>query len=155
MPCVNHQSTEGAVMKYLYTRLLDWSTDNHHVTACIVCIHRLYQNGKNKKQTQKSLSEMGFKPWTNGPLILCVTSRPLSQLDALIVFLGHLSTKCSGWAIVTGLVSQSYIELLHWRKTSSDFLPWTANGNLTKLNRNSPWVVFYQSCSNGSDWLHK
>ena len=30
----------------------------------------------------------------------------------------------------------------------------TTNGNLTKLKRNGPWVVFYQNCSNGSDWLH-
>jgi len=29
------------------------------------------------------------------------------------------------------------------------------NGNLTKLNRNGLWVVLYQNCSNGSDWLHK
>jgi len=41
------------------------------------------------------------------------------------------------------------------RKTSNDFLSWTANGNLTKLNRNGPWVVLYKNCSNGSDWLHK
>ena len=26
---------------------------------------------------------------------------------------------------------------------------------LTKLNRNGPWVVPYQNCSNGSDWLDK
>jgi len=26
---------------------------------------------------------------------------------------------------------------------------------LTKLNRNDPWVVPYQNCLNGSDWLHK
>jgi len=30
------------------------------------------------------------------------------------------------------------------RKTSNDFLSWTANGKLTKLNRNGPWVVPYQ-----------
>jgi len=41
------------------------------------------------------------------------------------------------------------------RKTSNDFLSWTADGNLTKLNRNGPWVVLYQNCSNGSDLLHK
>jgi len=35
------------------------------------------------------------------------------------------------------------------RKTSNDFFAWTANGNLTKLNRNGPWVVLYQNCSNG------
>jgi len=41
------------------------------------------------------------------------------------------------------------------RKTSNDFLSWTAFCNLTKLNKNDPWVVLYQNCSNGSDWLHK
>jgi len=41
------------------------------------------------------------------------------------------------------------------RKISYDFLSWTSYGNLTKLNRNGPWVVPYQNCSNGSDWLHK
>jgi len=33
------------------------------------------------------------------------------------------------------------------RKTSNDFLCWTGNGHLTKLNRNGPWVVLYQNCS--------
>jgi len=41
------------------------------------------------------------------------------------------------------------------RKTANDFFSWTANGNLTKLNRNGPLVVPYQNCSTGSDWLHK
>ena len=41
------------------------------------------------------------------------------------------------------------------RKTSNDIFSWTANGNLTKLHRNDPWVVPYQSCSNRSGWLHK
>ena len=41
------------------------------------------------------------------------------------------------------------------RKTANDFFSWTANGNLTKLNRNGPWVVPYRNCSNGYDWLHK
>ena len=41
------------------------------------------------------------------------------------------------------------------RTISSDFLSWAAIGNLAKLNRNGPWVVLYQNCSNGSDWLHK
>ena len=41
------------------------------------------------------------------------------------------------------------------RKTANDFFFfWTANGNFTKLNRNGLWVVPYQNCSNGSDWLH-
>ena len=41
------------------------------------------------------------------------------------------------------------------RKTSNDFLSRTANGNLTKLYRNSHWVVIYQNCLISSDWLHK
>jgi len=31
----------------------------------------------------------------------------------------------------------------------------TAYWILTKLHRNDPWVVPYQSCSNRSSWLHK
>ena len=31
----------------------------------------------------------------------------------------------------------------------------TIYGNFTKLHRNDPWVVPYQSCSNRSSWLHK
>jgi len=38
--------------------------------------------------------------------------------------------------------------LIYIRKTAKDFFSWTTNGNLTKLNRNGPWVVFYQNCSN-------
>jgi len=41
------------------------------------------------------------------------------------------------------------------RKSSNDIFSWTGNGNLTKLDRNGPWVVPYQNCSNGSDWLNK
>jgi len=40
------------------------------------------------------------------------------------------------------------------RKSLNDILSWTANGNLSKLNRNGPWVFPCQNCSNGSDWLH-
>ena len=40
-------------------------------------------------------------------------------------------------------------------KTANDFFFWTADGNFTKLNRNGPWVVPFQKCSNGSDWLLK
>jgi len=49
--------------------------------------------------------------------------------------------------------SQFYIELYteHFKR----YLLLKQNGNLTKLNRNGPWMVFYQNCSNGSDWLHK
>ena len=41
------------------------------------------------------------------------------------------------------------------RKSSNDIFSWTAYGNMTKLNRNGPWVVPYQNCLNGSDWLDK
>jgi len=47
--------------------------------------------------------------------------------------------------------SQFYIEL-YIRKTSNGFFSCTAYGNLIKLDRNGPWVVPYQNCSNGSDW---
>jgi len=30
----------------------------------------------------------------------------------------------------------------------------TAHWILTKLHRNDPWVVPYQSCSNRSSWFH-
>ena len=32
----------------------------------------------------------------------------------------------------------------------TSYLELTANGNLTKLNRNDPWVVPYRNCANGS-----
>ena len=71
-------------------------------------------------------------------------------------FLAHLSTKCSGWAIVIGLCPLSVVrrascKLFYLNIFSSE----TAHWILTKLHRNDPWVVPYQSCSNGSDWLHK
>jgi len=77
-----------------------------------------------------------------------------------IRFLAHLSTKCSGWAIVTGLCPSSVIvrrpscvvrKLFYLNIFSSETTCWIS----TKLHRNDPWVVPYQSCSNGSDWLHK
>jgi len=41
------------------------------------------------------------------------------------------------------------------RKSWNDFFSWTAYRNLTKLNKNGPWVVPYRKYSNGSDWLQK
>ena len=91
--------------------------------------------------------------------------RAHSVLMAIIAFkifylyLAHLSTKCWGWAIVIGLCPSSVV-----RRASSVvrklfylniFFSETAHWILTKLHRNDPWVVPYQSCSNGSDWLHK
>ena len=64
-------------------------------------------------------------------------------------------SSCSNYAHVVKIDRALGVTILHWiifiRKTSKDFLSWTAIGNLTKLDRNSPWVVPYQNCSNGSD----
>jgi len=76
------------------------------------------------------------------------------------VFLAHLSTKCSGWAIVTCLCPSFVVKcrlpcvfrkLFYLNIFSSETTHWI----LIKLHRNDPWVVPYQSCLNGSDWLHK
>ena len=47
---------------------------------------------------------------------------------------------------------QFYIKL--YKENFKWHLLLTPYGNLTKLDRNGPWVVPYQNCSNGSDWLH-
>ena len=74
-------------------------------------------------------------------------------------FLAHLSTKCSvsfcdpsmsgvRRSCVRASVRLSTISLNY---ISSETTYWI----LTKLHRNDPWVVPYQSCSNRSSWLHK
>ena len=40
--------------------------------------------------------------------------------------------------------------LIYIRKTYNDIFSWTANGNLTKLHWNDPWLVPYQSSWNRS-----
>jgi len=45
--------------------------------------------------------------------------------------------------------------LIYIRKSANDIFSLITNGNLTKLHRNNPWVVPYQSCSHHSSWLHK
>jgi len=48
--------------------------------------------------------------------------------------------------------------ILHWyiyKENSNNFFSWTTNGKSTKRNRNSPWVVPYQNCSNGSDCISR
>ena len=102
----------------------------------------------------------------------CLSKRTLIQCDKTIFNkVGVLTFSLHGFdqsCIINGL---KYIMTLLWnatevsgghnftlnyiRKSSNDIFSWTANGNLTKLNRNGPWVVLYQSCSYGSDWLHK
>ena len=39
------------------------------------------------------------------------------------------------------------------RKRRNDFFSWTAYRNLTKLNKNGPWLFPYRNYSNGSDWF--
>ena len=73
------------------------------------------------------------------------------MLGCLIMFLAHLSTKCSGQAIVIGLCPSSVVVCRAVCVFSSE----TAHWILTKLHRNDPWVVPYQSCTNGFSWLHK
>jgi len=89
-----------------------------------------------------------------------ITNTDSSSWDAN--FLAHLSTKCSSellWsfnvrrpssvcACVRPCVRASTISL---NNISSETAYWI----LTKLQRNDPWVVLYQSCSNRSSWLHK
>ena len=75
----------------------------------------------------------------------------------LLLFLAHLSTKSSSellWSFnvrrpsVCACVRASTISL---NNISSETAYWI----LTKLHRNDPRVVLYQSCSNRSSWLHK
>ena len=87
----------------------------------------------------------------------------LLLLLLLLLLLAHLSTKCSVSfcdpsmsgvrrpsvrASVRPCVRPSTISLNY---ISSETAYWI----LTKLHRNDPWVVPYQSCSNRSSWLHK
>jgi len=79
-----------------------------------------------------------------------------------LYFLAHLSTKCSGWAIVTGLCLSSVVVRLPSyvvRHSSSVnffylkiFSSETAHWILTKLHRNDPYVVLYLSCSRGHNF---
>jgi len=75
------------------------------------------------------------------------------------LFLAHLSTKCSWWAIVTGLCPSSVVvrrasPVVRKRFYLNIFSSETTHWILTKLHRNDPWVVPYQSCSTRSSWLH-
>jgi len=104
-------------------------------------------------------------PWCSDRLVLprartCVFNPQLEIKYIFVYFLAHLSTKCSGWAIVIGLCPSSVVvrrascvvrrpscvvrKLFYLNIFSSE----TAHWILTKLHRNDPWVVPYQSCSN-------
>jgi len=75
--------------------------------------------------------------------------------------LAHLSTKGSSYfdrplSVVVRRASSNVRRLLSFiHKKFKIFSSETAHWILTTLYRNYPWVVPYQSCSNGSDWLHK
>jgi len=90
--------------------------------------------------------------------ILCLDNTP-SLFREHPMFLAHLSTKCSvsfcdpsmsgvRRPCVRPCVRPSTISL---NNISSETAYWI----LTKLHRNDPWLVPYQSCSNRSSWLHK
>jgi len=81
---------------------------------------------------------------------------PLNTFLVFWVFLAHLSTVlrvsyCDRPLSVVRRASSVVRKLFYLNIFSSVTTRWI----LTKLNRNDPWVVPYQSCSNGSDWLHK
>jgi len=100
-----------------------------------------------------TLHDIGF---TLDWILLCKVSK--CRLIFTSWSLAHLSTKCSSellWSFnvrrpssVRACVRASTISL---NNISSETASWI----LTKLHRNDPWVVLYQSCSNRSSWLHK
>ena len=75
----------------------------------------------------------------------------------LLLLLAHLSTKCSRWAFVMAHCPSSIVRACVRASTISinNISSETTHWILTKLHRNDPWVVPYQSCSNRSSWLHK
>jgi len=62
-----------------------------------------------------------------------------------------LSVVCRRPSCVVRRASSVVRKLFYLNIFSSESTYWM----LTKLHRNDPWVVPYQSCSNGYDWLHK
>ena len=83
------------------------------------------------------------------------------QIDS-VLFLAHLSTKCSRWAFVTPSCPSSVVRRPCVRASvrpsstfhSNNFFSKTPWSNLMKLGRNVPWVTLFQVCSNGSGSLH-
>ena len=66
-------------------------------------------------------------------------------------FLAHLSTKSFCDPSMSGVRPSVHASTISLNNISSETTYWI----LTKLNRNDPWVVPYQSCSSRSSWLHK
>jgi len=109
-----------------------------------------YQNclyGSDWLHKKVTGSKIGFKMQFS-KLLLSKTTRPeLSFLVYNIIKIMPLGSKLTP-------PGRRNFTLIYIRKPSNDF-PWTANGTLTKLNRNDTSVVSYQNCLNRSDWLHK
>ena len=70
-------------------------------------------------------------------------------------FLAHLSTKCSVSFCNPSMPGVRRPSVRHSTISLNNISSETAFWILTKLHRNDPWVVPYQSCSNRSSWLHK
>ena len=80
-------------------------------------------------------------------LYMFIDIRPLMNYIDFCVFLAHLSTKCSvSFCDPSMSVVHACVQIF-----SSETAYWI----LTKLHRNDPWVVPYQSCTNRSSWLLK
>jgi len=82
----------------------------------------------------------------------------LSNLEMMIFpafmflsFLAHLRVSYCDRSLSVVVCRPSCVNFFFLNIFTSE----TAHWILTKIHRHDPWVVPYQSCSNGSDWLHK
>ena len=80
--------------------------------------------------------------------ITIVFSSPEHEVLSELLWSFNVRRPSSVRACVRACVRPSTISLNY---ISSETTYWI----LTKLHRNDPWVVLYQSCSNRSSWLHK
>ena len=70
-------------------------------------------------------------------------------------FLAHLSTMCSVSFCDPSMSGVRRPSVRPSTISLNNISFETAYWIFTKLHRNDPWVVPYQSCSNRSSWLHK
>ena len=117
----------------------------------------------NKHEKRQHKNQAPYK-WCGKMFLSAIKMKSHRFVSKLLYFLhsflAHLSTKCSVSfsdpsmsgvrrpSSVRPCVRASTISLNY---ISSETAFWI----LTKLHRNDPWVVPYQSCSNRSSWLHK
>ena len=78
----------------------------------------------------------------------CVVRQLFSSPEHKVLMVSYCDRALS---IVRRRASSVVHKLFYLNIFSSETTHWI----LTKLHRNDPWVVPYQSCSNGSDWLHR